>query len=254
MSYQEKYLKYKYKYLNLKNSIGGGNKPLIIPEGTTVIGTRQYNSQDFTSVSIPESVTTIDKFAFAFNDITKLEIPKSVTTINEGAFAFNAITELLIPISVTTIGKAAFAYNHLTTIIISRRFKDRINEIFKNDEQKELNITFIEDPQDFRAVVRNALNRAATAQDFVIDVLIYDDHIPPELKIFYKNHVAMVIFNHENPRYVMDWNIEPKDYRNEKYREILNEYKDNNKQKIIDLAIIEFKKKYPLFQPEKTWV
>jgi hypothetical protein len=87
MSYQEKYLKYKSKYLNLKNSIGGANKPLVIPEGTTVIGTRQYNSQDFTSVSIPESVTTIDKFAFALNDITKLEIPKSVTTINEGAFA-----------------------------------------------------------------------------------------------------------------------------------------------------------------------
>ena len=122
MSYQDKYLKYKSKYLELKKNIKlkkqvGGNH-LDIPEGTESIGDYAFYSNQLTSVTIPNSVTIIGMDAFSNNQLTSVTIPNSVTSIGRGAFYNNQLTSVTISNSVTSIGRGAFSNNQLITVTI----------------------------------------------------------------------------------------------------------------------------------------
>jgi hypothetical protein len=97
MSYQDKYLKYKSKYLelkkqtHLKKQVGGNH--LDIPEGTS-IGRGAYSNKQITSVTIPSSVTSIGNIAFWGNQLTSVTIPSSVTSIGDNAFYQNQLTSV----------------------------------------------------------------------------------------------------------------------------------------------------------------
>jgi hypothetical protein len=58
MSYQNKYLKYKSKYLELKKQVGGTH--LNIPEGTTSIEYDAFSNRQLTSVTIPHLSLALD--------------------------------------------------------------------------------------------------------------------------------------------------------------------------------------------------
>jgi hypothetical protein len=166
MNYQEKYLKYKNKYIHLQKQLGGGRycngdlvckegfhgvscgnnercvkdepkkieKPKLtkieIPDSTTTIGNRQYAFNELTNVKIPNLVTLIDKEAFAHNQLTNIEISDSVLEIGNQAFAYNQLINIIIPNSVQKIGDKAFSYNNnLKTIILPEKFKNDIERI-----------------------------------------------------------------------------------------------------------------------------
>ena len=116
MSYQNKYLKYKTKYLELKKQVGGNH--LIIPEGTITIDDRANANKNITSVTIPDSVTSIGIMAFMNNQLTSVSIGNSVTSIDNMAFMRNKLNTVTIGNSVTSIGDYAFCENQLTSVTI----------------------------------------------------------------------------------------------------------------------------------------
>ena len=88
--YENKYLKYKNKYLQLK-MIGGSNpKILKIPDKTESIPPNAFKeNKTFTEVILPEGLKSIGDNAFANTDLQSVIIPLTVTTIGDGAFANN---------------------------------------------------------------------------------------------------------------------------------------------------------------------
>ena len=135
---KNKYLKYKIKYLNLKNQTAGNN--LTIPNSITTIDERAYYRAKLTSVTIPNSVTTIGERAFSVNELTSVTIPNSVTTIGNGAFIGNKLTSVIIPNSVKTIGNNAFANNQLTSVIIGISVTTIDNFVFANNQLTSVTI------------------------------------------------------------------------------------------------------------------
>jgi hypothetical protein len=123
MSYELKYLKYKNKYLKLKEYLGGTQDELIIPDTVKSIGEKEYLEKGLTKLTIGESVKTIGFGAFYDNKLTTLIIPNSVETIGEMAFFCNKLTTLTIGKSVKTIDDWAFYNNLLSTLIIPNSVK-----------------------------------------------------------------------------------------------------------------------------------
>ena len=129
MNYQEKYLKYKNKYIQLQKQLGGNE--LIIPEGTTSIDDHAFENKKLRSIKIPNSVRSIGDHAFANNELTSIIIHDLVTLISRYAFANNKLTSIKIPNSVTSIGDSAFKDNReLKNVILPAKFIDDINRIF----------------------------------------------------------------------------------------------------------------------------
>jgi len=94
---------------------------LVIPEGTTRIGSRAFNQcKILTGVTIPDSVTDVGGYAFSgCTNLTKLTIGKGVATIGEQAFRYCSIQKITVPGSVKEIGSAAFAdMDGLTDVIM----------------------------------------------------------------------------------------------------------------------------------------
>ena len=91
---------------------------ISLPSGLRVIGHEAFTGNLLPSVNIPNGVTYIGAYAFAENRLTSVNIPNSVTEIEEGAFAKNLLTSINIPDSVTRIGEWAFAGNRLTSVIV----------------------------------------------------------------------------------------------------------------------------------------
>jgi hypothetical protein len=101
-----------------------GNKQIVrIPpklQGmrVTTIGSRAFDNNQLTDVSIPNSVTRIEWGAFMDNLLTDVTIPEGVTSIRSNAFSNNQLTEISLPNSVTDIGMYAFSNNQLTEITV----------------------------------------------------------------------------------------------------------------------------------------
>jgi hypothetical protein len=138
MSYKLKYLKYKNKYLKLKEHLGGTLDKLIIPNTTIDIGDKEYYQKGLTELTIPDSVKTIGNEAFFENKLNKLLIPDSVKTIGNEAFSNNRLIELIIGNSVETIGHEAFSYNLLTKLKIPNSVITIVAWAFSNNRLIEL--------------------------------------------------------------------------------------------------------------------
>ena len=83
---------------------------LVLPEGTTKIGTGSLAVSDFRYVGIPSSVTEIGDYAFAAAGLDEVLFRKnsSLATIGENAFIYNDVKLISIPSGVLSIGSNAF--------------------------------------------------------------------------------------------------------------------------------------------------
>jgi hypothetical protein len=151
MSYEEKYKKYKNKYLKLKELSGGGadnfltyefkDGVLSIKKSYTDTITKQ-NIEDIiknkiiTTVEIDISFTKIDDYAFANMNIQKIifknEGDLKLTDIGNYAFINNKIVDLVLPSSIKNINNFAFANNKLENISFSDT-NQKININFGNN-------------------------------------------------------------------------------------------------------------------------
>jgi len=91
---------------------------LIWGEPVTTIGSRAFQRENLTSVTIPDSVTSIGSEAFAYNQIVTLTIGNSVNSIGPKAFSNNRLASVTIPASVVSIGNEAFVNNQITVLNI----------------------------------------------------------------------------------------------------------------------------------------
>lgn len=85
---------------------------IIIPYGTTMIGTRAFSEcNNLESITIPDGVTSIGNFAFSdCTSLASITIPDSMTSIGSSAFLrCSSLASITIPDSVTSIGKEALA-------------------------------------------------------------------------------------------------------------------------------------------------
>ena len=163
MSYQDKYFKYKTKYLELKKQIYlkkqvGGNH-LNIPEGTKNIVDEAYSEYNLTSVTIPSSVTRIGNKAFYGNKLKSVTFrePSSVTTIGYSAFYNNQLTSVIIPPSVTTIGYSAFSNNQLENVTIPPSVTTIGYSAFSNNKLTSVTIPPSVTTIEYRAFYNNQL-------------------------------------------------------------------------------------------------
>ncbi len=178
MSYQDKYLKYKSKYLELKKKIQlkkqvGGNH-LNIPEGTTMINIGPFQNKQLTSVTIPNSVTSIDNYAFAFNQLTSVTIPNSVTTI----------------------GRDVFAGNPLALVTMSDRFDNDIDRQRIFGDTQNITFTYIESP----VTIANVLSTIPIPTDtedasIIVDYVIVDNNKIFDITTINNQNFVMNVFN-----------------------------------------------------------
>ena len=93
------------------NTLIGGCKNTIIPNGVTSIGNSAfYDCSGLPFVTIPNSVTSIGEKSFEnCSGLKTITIGNSVTSIGDGAFrGCSGLTSVTIPNSVTSIGSSAF--------------------------------------------------------------------------------------------------------------------------------------------------
>ena len=99
--------------------------------------------------------------------------------------------------------------------------------------------------------VCNPAINGCTSSNYIIDVLIYDNNKPIEINTSHYdkkcNYIAFVAFSNDYPSVSISWNI-TSDYNN-----ILYKYKNDHKDKFIELAIQSFKREYPTYEPNKNW-
>ena len=94
-------------------------KRVVIPEGTTSIGSYAFDDQALESVSLPWSLTEIGRNAFSRNRLTGLTLPGQVASVGDSAFRNNLLTDLVILNPSASIGRRAFDNNpHLTSVCI----------------------------------------------------------------------------------------------------------------------------------------
>ena len=142
--YEQKYLKYKAKYLNLKDELSGGTDPIDPINFSTLPGVRQlfekYSEiryQNKTLYEIEEKIWT----TFTLNQILLRTIPNdaqdqikedqqnlirfgaNLTHIDNYAFYHNNLRSITIPSTIRTIGMRAFAANQLVQVIIPESVK-----------------------------------------------------------------------------------------------------------------------------------
>ena len=83
---------------------------IIIPYGTTMIGTRAFSEcNNLESITIPDGVTSIGSSAFySCYKLKSITIPDGVTSIGDYAFQKSGLVTIIIPDSVTSFGEGAF--------------------------------------------------------------------------------------------------------------------------------------------------
>ncbi|MGN1270585.1 MAG: leucine-rich repeat domain-containing protein, partial [Clostridia bacterium] len=91
---------------------------ITIPEGTTSIQGRAFNTSGIKSIVIPGTVETIGWLAFVQSALSEVVICNGVKTIADSAFRETKLKTVIIPGSVKTIGTGAFYQTPLTEITI----------------------------------------------------------------------------------------------------------------------------------------
>ena len=84
---------------------------VVIPTGTTSIGSYAFDDKSLTSLVLPEGVTSIGSYAFSHNNLTTLVLPQSLASVSANAFRYNRIGSIVIKNSSISIGRRAFDDN-----------------------------------------------------------------------------------------------------------------------------------------------
>jgi hypothetical protein len=116
--------------INIPGTVNNGG----ITYSVTSIGTRAFEDNLLTSVTIGNRVETLEEKALKGNSLTSVTIPSSVTRLGEKAFEKNKISSLKIPPSVTTIELNAFNKNALTRVVFEGNYGT-----FNNDTMFDVN-------------------------------------------------------------------------------------------------------------------
>lgn len=87
------------------------NADIVVPKGTTTIGSYAFWEYRFNSITIPDSVTTIGYSAFHGSSFNTA-LPENVSNIGSGAFQNCEFTTFTIPENVTRIMPHTFRGNH----------------------------------------------------------------------------------------------------------------------------------------------
>lgn len=84
---------------------------IMLPEATTQIGHRAFETSMIASVYIPDGVTSIASYAFGHcGNLKSVRLPKNLTSIAEYTFQFcPALTDIVLPEYLTKIGYSAFS-------------------------------------------------------------------------------------------------------------------------------------------------
>ena len=168
--YEQKYLKYRAKYLNLKNELSGGTDPIDSTDPLILQSVRQlfekYSEiwyQNKTLYEIEEKIWT----TYTLNQILLRTIPNDVpdpdkvidqrnlirfganlTHIDNYAFYYNNLRSITIPESVRTIGMYAFAANDLVQITIPESVKYISQNAFSNNQLNKFCLLYTSDAAD----------------------------------------------------------------------------------------------------------
>lgn len=109
---------------------------VIIPNTIKVIGYKAFHECcSLKEITFVEGLQVIGYSAFCGNRCKKIVIPEGITEIQTYAFCdCPLLEEVYIPNSIQTIEKDAFSMNeNLVDVTIPERFKNQLNEIFKED-------------------------------------------------------------------------------------------------------------------------
>jgi hypothetical protein len=152
MSYEEKYIKYKNKYLKLKELSGGGDVDYTFNDGVLTI--KKSNTRTITKESIDEIkdihkniISVIIDISFqnisdnAFENIGIQNVvfsgPSGMKNIGNYAFANNKLKYLFLPDSIELIGNNAFANNQIENLDIHYNTKIGDNVFIDNPINKD---------------------------------------------------------------------------------------------------------------------
>ncbi len=189
--YKQKYLKYRAKYLNLKNEIYGGFDPIDSTDPLILQSVRQlfekYSEiryQNKTLYEIEEKLWT----TYTLNQILLRTIPNDIedpnkvedqrnlirfganlTHIDNHAFYYNNLRSITIPSTIRTIGNYAFAANRLVQVIIPESVKYINENAFSNNQ---LNKLFI--PDSVIIIGNNAFANNNLLEQVTIPIKFYD--------------------------------------------------------------------------------
>jgi len=192
--YKQKYLKYRAKYLNLKNKIYGGSDPIdsINSIDPLILSSIQelfekYSEiryQNKTLYEIEEKIWT----TYTLNQILLRTIPNDIEDLNKEedqqnlirfganlthidnyAFYYNNLRSITIPESIRTIGMYAFAANDLVQITIPESVKYISQNAFSNNQ---LNKLFI--PDSVIIIGNNAFANNNLLEQVTIPIKFYD--------------------------------------------------------------------------------
>jgi hypothetical protein len=173
---QQKYLKYRTKYLNLKNELSGGYDPIdpidsidpLILQSVRQLFEKysEIRYQNKTLYEIEEKIWT----TYTLNQILLRTIPNNtpypdkvidqqnlirfgadINHIDDRAFQDNQLTDIRIPSTIRTIGANAFAFNRLTDVRIPETVINIGDYAFSHNQLVQMTI-----PDSVRTIGTNA--------------------------------------------------------------------------------------------------
>lgn len=110
---------------------------VIIPGTVKTIGNKAFHECcNLEEIIFNKGLLAIEYSSFCSNHCKRIVIPEGVTIIQTYAFCdCPLLEEIYIPNSVQIIEKDAFSMNYkLVDVTIPERFKDQLDEIFKEDD------------------------------------------------------------------------------------------------------------------------
>ena len=98
--------------------LAGEIKEVIIEEGITSVGERNFYRVGVETVVLPESLLKIGLGAFQQTNLNALELPPNLKTIESGAFATSYFEDLFVPASVISTDSYCFGSSTLKTLTV----------------------------------------------------------------------------------------------------------------------------------------
>ena len=110
--------------------IAGNIQSVVIEEGITSVGERNFYRLAVQDVSFPESLQKIGLGAFQQTDLRAVELPSHLESVGHAAFATSYFDDLVVPESVLEAGTHAFGSSTLKSLTIEGNLAFQKNMLF----------------------------------------------------------------------------------------------------------------------------